>query len=89
MVLGLPLYDIAIGGAPDKGEMRGHAHGIVAIGGIARGGRAVGFIAVGGLAVGYYAAGGAAYGKHVISALQRSPEAVELFSKLFSLLPLR
>jgi hypothetical protein len=64
MVLGLPLFDIAIGGA-------------------------VGFIAVGGFAVGYYAAGGAAYGKYMISAMHRSPEAVDLFGKLFSFLPFK
>ena len=32
---GLPLVDIAIGPDPEKGEMRGHAHGIIAIGDIA------------------------------------------------------
>ncbi len=77
-VWGLPLYDIAMGPDPAKGELRGHARGIVAIGdfatgvlalgGIARGGVAVGGLAfgllfgVGGLGVGGLAFGGMAIG---------------------------
>ena len=54
---GLPLYDIALGPDPAKGEMRGHARGIIAIGDIATGvlvlgGVARGLVAVGGLALG-------------------------------------
>ena len=33
---GLPLVDIAIGSDPEKNDMRGHAHGIIAIGDIAK-----------------------------------------------------
>jgi hypothetical protein len=130
---GLPLLDIAMGPDPEKGEMRGHARGIIAIGdiatggialggvaagiiafgglgvgivsfgglafgllaigglavgGIAAGGGAIGCVAIGGGAVGYYAFGGAAFGKHVISAMQRSPEAVEFFKHWFPFLPI-
>ena len=57
MVWGLPLYDIAMGPDPAKGEPRGHARGIVAIGDfatgvLALGGVARGIVAVGGLALG-------------------------------------
>ena len=55
--LSLPLWSIAVGPDPSKGEMRGHAKGIVAIGDIA-----TGFIAVGGLARGVFALGGLAVG---------------------------
>lgn len=133
--LGLPLWCIAVGPDPGRGELRGHAKGIlavgdlatglVAIGGLARGGIAIGglalgivafgglalgavafgglalgllaigggaagWIAVGGAAAGVYAAGGAAWGTYVISAVERSPEAVAFFSQrdaLQSLLP--
>jgi hypothetical protein len=124
-LLGLPLWDIALGPDPETGAMRGHARGIIAvgdlatgvlalgglargvvavgglsfglvslggcaigllaalggmaIGGIAIGGGAAGLIAVGGGAAGYYACGGGAIGTFVISATERSPEAVELF----------
>jgi hypothetical protein len=75
--LGMPLYSIAMGPDPAKGEMRGHAKGViaigdiatgvVAIGGVARGlfafgGLAIGGVAFGGLAVGALALGGAAIG---------------------------
>lgn len=124
--LGLPLWSVAMGPDPEKGEVRGHAKGILAIGdiatglvaigglargGIAVGGLAIGLVAVGGLAVGafacgglaigilafgggaagwaavggaaagVYAMGGAAWGAHVISAVERSPEAVAFFSQ--------
>ena len=46
---GLPLVDIALGPDPDRGEVRGHARGIVAIGDVANG-----LIAVGGVACGWY-----------------------------------
>ncbi len=113
---GLPLIDIAMGPDLEKNEMRGHAHGIIAIGdiatgglaiggvafgvvafgglslgllafgglaigGIALGGGAIGIVAAGGGALGYYAFGGGAVGKYVISAMQRSQEAVDFFSK--------
>lgn len=57
------------------------AVGGAAIGGVAIGGAAAGVVAVGGGAAGYYACGGAAFGTHVLSAMERSPEAVELFGR--------
>lgn len=75
--IGMPLYSIALGPDPAKGELRGHAKGVlaigdlatgvVAIGGLARGviamgGLAFGLVAFGGLAVGGLALGGAAIG---------------------------
>ena len=54
---GLPLYDIAMGPDPGKGEMRGHAKGIIAIGDIA-----TGVLALGGVARGVIAFGGVAAG---------------------------
>ena len=75
---GLPLYDIAIGPDPERGELRGHAKGvlafgdlatgIVALGGLARGvvafgGLAAGILSIGGLSIGLLlAVGGAAIG---------------------------
>ena len=54
---GLPLYDIALGPDPEKGELRGHARGVIAIGDIA-----TGVLAVGGIARGVVAFGGLALG---------------------------
>ena len=54
---GLPLYDIAMGPDPEKGEMRGHARGIIAIGDLA-----TGVLALGGIARGFVALGGVALG---------------------------
>lgn len=64
---GLPLWAIAIGPDWERGEMRGHARGIFALGDIATGwfafgGLARGFFAFGGLAIGLFAFGGAAIG---------------------------
>jgi hypothetical protein len=64
---GLPLYDIAIGPDPEKGEQRGHARGVVAIGDIATGilamgGVARGVVAVGGVALGIVCLGGCSLG---------------------------
>jgi hypothetical protein len=56
-VAGLPLYDIAIGPDFEKGEMRGKARGIIAIGDIA-----MGVFAFGGLAVGAISVGGCSLG---------------------------
>lgn len=56
-IWGLPLYDIAMGPDPEKGELRGHARGIIAIGDFA-----AGVLAVGGLARGIIAVGGLALG---------------------------
>lgn len=67
-LFGLPLYDIALGPDFAKGESRGVAKGIIAVGDIAAGvvaigGVAVGAVAAGGLAIGLLgAAGGAAVG---------------------------
>jgi hypothetical protein len=65
--LGLPLYSIALGPDLTKGEMRGHAKGVLAIGDtatgvLAFGGLAMGVIAVGGLAFGFVTLGGLSIG---------------------------
>jgi hypothetical protein len=64
---GLPLWAIAIGPDWERGEMRGHARGIFALGDMATGwfafgGLARGLLAFGGLAIGLFAFGGAAIG---------------------------
>jgi hypothetical protein len=56
-LLGLPLYDIAIGPDLASQERRGHARGIIAIGDIA-----TGVLAIGGVARGLIALGGVALG---------------------------
>lgn len=53
----IPFYDIAFGPDFSRGELRGHAKGVLAFGDIA-----TGFIAVGGLARGVVAFGGLAVG---------------------------
>lgn len=65
--LGLPLYSIAVGPDLAKGEVRGHARGVLAIGDtatgvVAFGGFAMGVIAVGGLALGLVSLGGLSIG---------------------------
>src|SRR5216683_2736667 len=60
---GLPLWAIALGPEWEKGEMRGHARAIFAVGDMATGwfacgGFARGIFAVGGLAIGLFALGG-------------------------------
>lgn len=70
---GLALGGVALGG--------------LAIGAFAAGGGAVGFVAVGGGAVGYYALGGGAFGKFVVSAMERSPEALAFFRQYLPWLP--
>lgn len=67
VVCGLPLWAIAVGPDWERGEMRGHARGIFAVGDIATGcfafgGFARGIFAFGGLALGLFAFGGAALG---------------------------
>ena len=69
--LGLPLYSIAFGPDLAKGEWRGRAKGVFALGDVA-----TGLIAIGGAVAGYYAAGGVAYGSYVIDAIRQSPEAI-------------
>jgi len=59
----LPLIAIATGPDPQRGELRGHARGVIAIGDLATGvlalgGLARGFVAVGGLALGVVSLGG-------------------------------
>ncbi len=61
------------------------AVGGLAIGSLAFGGGAVGGVAVGGGAAGYYACGGGAAGVHVVSGMQRDPEA-EAFFRQYGLL---
>lgn len=66
-LLGLPLWEIAIGPDAEKGEWRGHARAIIAIGDIATGwlaigGFARGIIALGGCAVGGVSLGGVSLG---------------------------
>jgi hypothetical protein len=63
----LPLVSIALGPDLEKGERRGHARGVVAIGDIATGlvaigGLATGGIAIGGLSLGLASLGGLALG---------------------------
>ena len=66
-VFGLPLWAIAIGPDLERGEMRGHARAIFALGDIATGwfafgGLARGIFAFGGLAIGLVAVGGLSVG---------------------------
>lgn len=74
-ILGMPLYDIAIGPDPAKNEKRGHARGFLAVGDIATGivalgGIAIGLISVGGCAIGVVAAlGGCALGSLALGGL--------------------
>lgn len=64
---GLPLLAIAAGADPSKGELRGHAKGIIALGdvatgAIALGGLARGLVAIGGVAIGGISIGGLSLG---------------------------
>jgi hypothetical protein len=61
-LFGLPLWAVAFGPDPSRGEIRGHARGIFAFGDMA-----TGFLAIGGLAVGLVSLGGLAIG--VLAAL--------------------
>lgn len=58
----IPLVSIALGPDPERGEWRGHAKGVVAIGDVATGGVAIGGLAVGGIAVGGLSVGLASLG---------------------------
>ncbi len=65
--LGLPLVAVAVGPDPEKGEWRGHARGVFAIGDMATGvfafgGLARGVFAFGGLSLGLVSFGGMAVG---------------------------
>lgn len=55
--MGLPVVAVALGPDPSRGEWRGHARGVVALGDMASG-----VVAVGGLARGVLALGGLALG---------------------------
>lgn len=55
--LGLPWYDVALGPDPARGQARGHAKGVIAVGDIA-----TGLVAFGGIARGLFAFGGVALG---------------------------
>jgi hypothetical protein len=64
---GLPLWAVAFGPDPSRGEIRGHARGIFAFGDMATGwfamgGLARGIVAFGGLAIGLVSFGGLAIG---------------------------
>ena len=56
-IFGLPLYHIACGPDPERGELIGHARGIFALGD-----EALGVFALGGIARGLFAFGGLAFG---------------------------
>jgi hypothetical protein len=63
----IPFYDIALGPDPERGELRGRAKGVIAIGDfatgvLALGGLARGVIAFGGLAAGLLSFGGLSVG---------------------------
>jgi hypothetical protein len=58
----IPLVSVALGADPEKGEWRGHARGVVAIGDIATGVVAVGGVATGGICVGGLSLGLASFG---------------------------
>lgn len=67
IVFGLPLWAVAVGPDWERGELRGHARGIFALGDmatgwVALGGLSRGIVALGGVAVGFFALGGAAFG---------------------------
>jgi len=64
---GLPLWSIAVGPDPERGELRGHAKGVLAVGDLATGilaigGVARGVVALGGVALGFFSVGGLAQG---------------------------
>jgi len=68
-ILGLPLVSIAMGPDPEKGEVCGHAKGIIAIGDIATGVLAVGGAAFGGITIGGFSIGLVSFGGFALSIL--------------------
>jgi hypothetical protein len=60
----IPFFDVALGPDLDRGESRGHARGIIAIGDMA-----TGFLAIGGLARGVLSVGGLALGVVTVGGL--------------------
>ncbi|UCF37851.1 MAG: serine/threonine protein kinase [Acidobacteriota bacterium] len=89
-ILGMPLWSIAYGPDFEKGELRGHAHGIFALGEFATGGVAVGVVAVGVvtlapvsigvIALGAVALGGVAMGAVSIGVLSFGAVALGVFA---------
>ncbi len=66
-MFGLPLIHVAIGPDPERGEAKGKARGIIAVGdiavgGIAVGGVSLGVVSVGGMSVGVASLGGMSVG---------------------------
>jgi hypothetical protein len=90
IIMGMPLWSIAFGPDLENGELRGHAHGIFALGEVATGVVAVGAVAGGvvtlapisfGLvAVGAVAAGGVAMGGVSIGILSYGAVALGVFA---------
>lgn len=90
MIMGMPLWSVAFGPDLEKGELRGHAHGIFALGEIATGIVAVGAVAVGVftlapisigvIAVGAVAMGGVAMGAVSIGILSYGAVALGVFA---------
>ena len=68
-LLGLPLVSVAIGPDPKKGEVCGHAKGIIAFGDIATGVLAFGGVAFGGITFGGCAIGLISFGGCALSIL--------------------
>ena len=66
---GLPLVSIALGPDPEKGELRGCAKGIIAVGDVATGVFAVGGVALGGVTIGGCSIGLIAIGGCALSIL--------------------
>lgn len=67
----IPFVAIATGPDPEKGELRGHAKGIIAIGDVATGVVALGGLARGMLAFGGLAVGGITFGGLSLGAIAR------------------
>ena len=57
-----PLVSVALGPNPEKGEWRGHARGVIAIGDVATGLVAIGGLATGGICIGGLTLGIASFG---------------------------
>jgi serine/threonine protein kinase len=89
-IMGMPLWSIAFGPDLEKGESRGHAHGIFALGETATGVVAVGTVAVGVftlapvsigvIAIGGFAMGGVAMGAASIGVLSYGAVALGVFA---------
>lgn len=67
MLFGVPVIHVALGPDPERGERRGVAKGVLAVGdvafgGVAVGGSAAGVVAIGGMSAGVCGIGGATFG---------------------------